>query len=120
MEKVEFLKLVLKERKPGVINPIAFCTEHEINKYNIKDDDFIMIIDEEPYVALALGSRSWIIKSELNEKELLNIIEREKYKLNLIKTYGKVPMRHLKDNWTSSWEVYEKCCKDFFSNIEIK
>lgn len=62
MEKVEFLKLILKERKPGVINPLAFCTENEINKYDIKDDDFIMIIDEEPYVALALGSRSWIIK----------------------------------------------------------
>lgn len=120
MEKLEFLKLVFKERKPGVINPIIFCTDYEINKYNIRDDDFIMIIDEEPYVALALGSRSWVIKSELSEKELFNIIKREKYKLNLIKTYGKVPMKYLKDNWTSSWEIYEKCCKDFFSSIEIK
>lgn len=120
MEKVEFLKLVLKERSLRSIHPIAFCTEDEIHRYNIKEDDFLMIIDEEPYVALALGSRSWIIKSELNEKELINIIEREEYKLNLIKTYGKIPMRYLKDNWTSSWEVYEKCCKDFFSNIEIK
>lgn len=120
MEKVEFLKLVLKERKPGALHPMAFCTDNEINTYNIKEDDFIMIIDEEPCVALALGSKSWIIKAELNEKELINIIEREKYKLNLIKTYGKIPMKYLKDNWTSSWEVYEKCCKYFFSDIEIK
>ena len=118
MEKLEFLKLVLKERKPGVIHPIAFCAEDEINKYNIKEEDFIMIIDEEPYVALALGSRSWIIKSELNEKELLNIIKREKYKLNLIKTYGKIPMKYLRRNWTSSWEVYENCCKEFSEAVK--
>lgn len=118
MEKIEFLKLVLKERKPGVINPIAFCDEQEINKYNLKDDDFIMIIDEEPYVALALGSRSWIIKADLNEKELFNIIKREKYKLNLIQTYGKIPMRYLKGNWTSSWETYESCCEEFFNSLK--
>lgn len=119
MEKIEFLKLILKERKTGVINPIAYCTDKEINKYNIKNVDFIVIIDEEPYVALALSSGSWIIKSELNEKELLYITKLEKYKLNLIKTYAKIPIKYLKDNWTDSWEVYEKCFKDFFNNIEI-
>ncbi len=113
MKKLDFLNLLLKERKPGTIHPMAFCTEYEINKYNIKEDDFIMIIDEEPYVAIALGSRSWIIKAELSEKELLNIVKRENYKLNLIQTYGKIPIKYLRRNWTSSWEIYESCCKEF-------
>lgn len=73
----------------------------------MKEDAFIMIIDEDPYVALTLGTISWRIKSELSEKELFNIIKREKYKLNLIQTYGKIPVKYLKKNWTSSWEIYE-------------
>ncbi|HHD2786033.1 TPA: hypothetical protein ACOTHR_003595 [Clostridium perfringens] len=117
MDKLEFLRLVIRERSSKSIHPMAFCTEDEIHKYNIKEDDFIMIIDEEPYVALALGSRSWLIKSELDKNDLLIKIEREKYKLNLIKTYGKIPTKYLKANWTSSWEVYEKCCKEFSKTL---
>ena len=63
---------------------------------NIKEDDFLMIIDEEPYVALSLGSSSWIIKENLDKNNLFNKVEREKYKLNLIKTYGKIPTKYLK------------------------
>lgn len=33
-----------------------------------------MIIDEEPYVALALGSESWLIKDDLDEIHLFNKI----------------------------------------------
>ncbi|MDM0612615.1 hypothetical protein QTH09_16505 [Clostridium perfringens] len=55
-----------------------------------------MIIDEEPYVALSLGSSSWIIKENLDKNNLFNKVEREKYKLNLIKTYGKIPTKYLK------------------------
>ncbi|MDU1308822.1 MAG: hypothetical protein E6936_15375 [Clostridium perfringens] len=117
MDKLEFLTLVLRERTLNSIHPMAFCTEDEIHKYNIKEDDFLMIIDEEPYVALALGSRSWVIKEELDENDLFNKIEREKYKLNLIKNYGKIPTKYLKGNWTSSWEVYEKCCKEFAKTL---
>lgn len=65
-----------------------------------------MIIYEEQYFALALGSKSQLIKVELNEKDLINIIEMEKYKLNLIETYSKIPIKCLKNNWTSSWKVY--------------
>ena len=120
MNKLEFLKLVLNERILNSIHPIAFCNEDEINKYNIKEDDFLMIIDEEPYVALALGSKSWLIKEELDEIDLFNKIEREKYKLNLIKTYGQIPTKYLKGNWISSWEVYEKCCNEFAKTLENK
>lgn len=120
MNKLEFLKLVLNERILNSIHPIAFCTEDEINKYNIKEDDFLMIIDEEPYVALALGSKSWLIKEELDEIDLFNKIEREEYKLNLIKTYGQIPVKYLKGNWASSWEVYEKCCNEFAKTLENK
>ncbi|MDZ4994414.1 hypothetical protein GNF80_15810 [Clostridium perfringens] len=120
MDKLEFLRLVLKERSLKSIHSMAFCTEDEIHKYNIKEDDFLMIIDEEPYVALSLGSRSWIIKSELAKNDLLNKIEREEYKLNLIKTYGKIPTKYLKDNWTSSWEVYESCCKEFAKTLNLE
>ena len=116
MDKLEFLRLIIR-RSSKSIHPMAFCTEDEIHQYNIKEDDFIMIIDEEPYVALALGSRSWLIKSELDKNDLLIKIEREKYKLNLIKTYGKIPTKYLKANWTSSWEVYEKCCKEFAKTL---
>lgn len=117
MDKLKFLRLVIRERSSKSIHPMAFCTEDEIHKYNIKEDDFIMIIDEEPYVALALGSRLWLIKEELDESDLLNKIEREKYKLNLIKTYGKIPTKYLKANWTVSWEVYESCCKEFAKTL---
>lgn len=110
MNKLEFLKLVLNERILNSIHPIAFCTE----------DDFLMIIDEEPYVALALGSKSWLIKEELDEIDLFNKIEREEYKLNLIKTYGQIPVKYLKGNWASSWEVYEKCCNEFAKTLENK
>ena len=113
MEKLEFLKKLLKERKPGVIHPMFFCNDYEIKKYNIKEDDFLMIIAEEPYAAIALGYRSWIIRIELSEEELLNINKREKYKLNLIRTYGKIPIKYLNGNWTNSWEHYERCCKNF-------
>ncbi len=81
MDKLEFLRLVIKERSSKSIHPMAFCTEDEIHKYNIK--------------------------SELDKNDLLIKIEREKYKLNLIKTYGKIPTKYLKANWTSSWQVYE-------------
>lgn len=120
MNKLEFLKLVLNERSSKSIHPMAFCTEEEIHNYNIKEDDFLMIIDEEPYVALALCSKSWIIKEELDEFELLDKIERENYKLNLIKTYGKIPAKYLKGNWTSSWEVYESCCKESTKTFKNK
>lgn len=118
MDKLKFLRLVIRERSSKSIHPRAFCTEDEIHKYNIKEDDFIMIIDEEPYVALALGSKSWLIKEDLDKNDLLNKIEREKYKLNLIKTYGKIPTKYLKCNWTSSWEVYESCCKKFTKTVK--
>ncbi|EDT13490.1 hypothetical protein P6P37_16430 [Clostridium perfringens] len=58
MNKLEFLKLVLNERGSKSIHPMAFCTEEEIHNYTIKEDDFLMIINEEPYVTLALGSKS--------------------------------------------------------------
>ena len=94
MNKLEFLKLVLNERSLNSIHPMAFCTEDEIHKYNIKE--------------------------ELDESDLLNKIEREKYKLNLIKTYGKIPTKYLKANWTSSLEVYENCCKEFAKTLNSK
>lgn len=108
MDKLEFLKLVLEKRKPGNIHPMAFCSNLEIKKYNIKSEDFIMIINEEPYVALALGSKSWKIKFKLSNEELENIKKRELYKLNLIKSYGKIPIKYLSGNWTSSWEIFRK------------
>ncbi|EDT14202.1 hypothetical protein ACSW8Q_15875 (plasmid) [Clostridium perfringens] len=120
MDKLEFLRLVLNERSSKSIHPMVFCTKDEIHKYNIKEDDFLMIIDEEPYVALSLGSKSWLIKEELDEIDLINKIEREEYKLNLIKTYGKIPTKYLKENWVSSWEVYESCCKEFAKTLKLE
>ncbi len=45
-----------------------------------------------------------LLKAKLDKNDLLNKIEKEKYKLNLIKTYGKIPTKYLKDSLTRSWE----------------